>query len=644
MNQPATILVVDDSATNRETLRELLDTKDYRFVEAADGATALRLAAEAPPDLVLLDVVMPNMDGYEVCRRLRADSRLAEVPIIIITALDDQASRLAGLEAGADDFVTNPFNRAELRARVHSVTRLNRYRRLMETQATLRESEERYQKMLMLSPDAHFVHVDGLITFVNQTFCRLMGAAGPAQLLGRPAEEAFHPDYRELVRERQQKILNDQPTPPFEIKLIRLDGISVDVEVASIAFDFRGHKEIQVIARDITERKRHDAHFLQAQKMEALGQFSGGIAHDFNNILSAIVGYSQLSQLILKENPEVRGHIGAVLKAADRATALVQQILTFSRRQPEERHPINLLPIVTESIELLRATIPAGIEFDTSVATDTPTVLANAGQIHQILMNLGINAWHAMKDLPGRLQVKLERCVVDATHAASQPRLQPGVYARISVSDTGSGMEPATLRRIFEPFFTTRLPGEGTGLGLAVVHGIMDSHDGAVTVYSQPGEGSIFHLYFPAYAGVATVAAAVAEDGPVPRGHGERILVVDDEELLTQLGQKTLVELGYEVETTTLPVAALALVRANPRRFALVLTDQAMPGLTGILLASQLRQIRPELPIILMTGYSVSLTTEVLKTAGVRQLLLKPINLHSLGTAVHEALAVKLTT
>ncbi len=185
MNQPATILVVDDIVANRETLCELLEAEDYRLFEAADGATALRLAAEAPPDLVLLDVMMPGMDGYEVCRRLRTDIRLAEVPVIIVTALDDQASLLAGIEAGADDFVTKPFNRAELRARVRSITRLNRYRRLLETQTTLRESEERYHKMLLLCPDAHFVHVDGLITLVNQAFCQLMGATEPAQLLGR---------------------------------------------------------------------------------------------------------------------------------------------------------------------------------------------------------------------------------------------------------------------------------------------------------------------------------------------------------------------------------------------------------------------------------------------------------------------------
>jgi CheY-like chemotaxis protein len=272
-----------------------------------------------------------------------------------------------------------------------------------------------------------------------------------------------------------------------------------------------------------------------------------------------------------------------------------------------------------------------------SLATDAPTVLADATQIHQILMNLGTNAWHAMKDRNGRLQVKLERCVVDAAHAASQSLLRPGIYARVSVSDTGSGMEPATLQRVFEPFFTTKPPGEGTGLGLAVVHGIMKAHDGAVTVYSQPGEGTIFHLYFPAHAGEATVATV--EQGSVPRGQGERILLVDDEEVLVRLGLKTLTALGYEVEVTTQPMDALAMVRADPQRFALVLTDQTMPGMTGFVLASQLLKIRPGLPIILMTGFSASLTSAQVEATGIRQLLLKPMNIHSLGKAVHATLS-----
>jgi CheY-like chemotaxis protein len=298
---------------------------------------------------------------------------------------------------------------------------------------------------------------------------------------------------------------------------------------------------------------------------------------------------------------------------------------------------IQLRPIVAETVKLLRASIPSTIEFDISLAADAPPVLADATQIHQVIMNLGTNAWHAMKDTPGRLQVKLERCLVNAAQAAAQPRLRPGLYARVSIGDTGCGIDQATQLRIFEPFYTSKPPGEGTGLGLAVVLGIMGTHDGVITVHSRPGEGTLFHLYFPAHAG--DVAAVSADVDPVPRGHGERILFVDDEVLLAQLGQETLTKLGYEVESATQPAAALAVVRADPHRFALVLTDQTMPGMTGLVLAAQLRQIRPGLPVILMTGYSLMLTPERLEAAGILELLLKPTTLRSLGVAAHAVLS-----
>ncbi|MEO5957890.1 MAG: ATP-binding protein, partial [Opitutaceae bacterium] len=394
------------------------------------------------------------------------------------------------------------------------------------------------------------------------------------------------------------------------------------------------------VVQDVTARKQLEEQFRQAQKMEAIGTLAGGIAHDFNNILTAINGYTELARLVLKENPEVRDYLGSVLQASSRATDLVRRILAFSRQEQLERVPLQLRTVMTESLKLLRATIPSTIEFETLLAADAPTVLADVTQIHQILMNLGTNAWHAMRDAPGRLQVKLERCVVDAAHTATQPRLHPGVYARISVTDTGCGMDKETLRRIFEPFFTTKPPGQGTGLGLSVVHGIIESHDGAVTVYSQPGEGTVFHLYFPAHAG--KVAVAADEKGEVPSGHGECVLLVDDEEVLARMGQKALAALGYDAVVTTHALDALEMIRTEPHRFALVLTDQTMPGMTGLALASELQKIRPGLPIVLMSGYSLSLTPARIAAAGIRQLLLKPPSLHSLATALHAVLGAKL--
>jgi CheY-like chemotaxis protein len=254
------------------------------------------------------------------------------------------------------------------------------------------------------------------------------------------------------------------------------------------------------------------------------------------------------------------------------------------------------------------------------------------------MMNLGTNAWHAMKDQNGRLAVSLERVVVDAAFVATQPRLHPGLYARLSISDNGTGMNLVTLSRIFDPFFTTKRAGEGTGLGLSVVNGIMESHDGAITVESELGVGTVFRVYFPAYLGeVPTIAADMAI---IPRGRGERVLVVDDEEVLALMMRQTLSTLGYKADFATDPAVALALVCADVQRFDLVLTDLTMPGMTGLLLAAQLRQVRADLPIILLTGYSATLTAAYVKTQGLQDLLQKPISIQSLGFAVHAALSI----
>lgn len=473
---------------------------------------------------------------------------------------------------------------------------------------------------------------------INLRFCEILGRSRQ-EMETLTFSEIIHAGDVDRVSELMQQMRRGSLREfTQEKRYVRKDGSDVWANVTISAMWAPGEPPdyFLVFGQDVTERKRLEDQFRQAQKMDAIGTLAGGIAHDFNNILAAINGYAELSRVVLTDNPEVRDNLGAILKAANRAASLVRQILTFSRQQPLERRPVELLPVVAESLMLLRATLPSTIEFETSLPTDAPTVLADATQIHQVLMNLGTNAWHAMKGRPGRLKVSLERCVVDSLHAARQTRMRSGVYARISFTDTGTGMPPATLRRIFEPFFTTKPHGEGTGLGLAVVHGIMDSHEGAIEVYSQPGEGTVFHLYFPAHTG--EVALAAPEENSVPRGRGERILIVDDEEMLVKLGRKALTGLGYQTEGTTEPEVAVALIQSDPDRFALVITDQTMPKMTGLDLAARLLQIRPALPIILSTGYSQTLTTAAVEAVGIRQLLLKPFSIQTLGNAVHAAL------
>jgi PAS domain S-box-containing protein len=392
-------------------------------------------------------------------------------------------------------------------------------------------------------------------------------------------------------------------------------------------------------AEDITKQRKLEEQFLQAQKMEAIGTLAGGIAHDFNNILAAITGYAELGKMAAKDLPKVREYLDTILQAGNRAIGLVKQILTFSRQQEQTRETVQLREVVDESVKLLRATIPATIEFNISLAADASPVLADVNQIHQVVMNLGTNAWHAMKDKPGRLNIKLENFTVDAAMSETHNQLRPRPYVRLSVSDTGCGMPQAVMKHIFEPFYTTKPRGEGTGLGLSVVHGIMQSHDGTITVYSQIGEGTVFHLYFPVHESEVRVASA--PDAPAPHGDGKRILFVDDEEVLATLGAKNLTHLGYKVETKTSPAEALEAFRANPSQYDLVITDQNMTGMTGVDFAKLLLEIRPNIPIILTTGYSPKLSLKIVQAMGIRDLLPKPHTIQLLARTVQRALAGK---
>jgi PAS domain S-box-containing protein len=511
----------------------------------------------------------------------------------------------------------------------------------MRVAEVLQASEQRFRALFdqasvgVAQSDA----VTGRYLQVNRRFCEIVGRPAEA-MVGLTFADITHPndmaESEDVVARLRAGLIREYTQEKRYVKAGR-DDVWARVTISAMWPAGRPPDFFIVVAQDITHRKQLEDQLRQAHKMEAMGTLAGGIAHDFNNILTAIGGYTELARMKLTDNPGVKGHLDSVIQAVKRAADLIRQILAFSREQPLERRLITLQPIVAECAKLLRVTLPGSVDMDLVSAEDAPPVLADETQVLQVLMNLGTNARQALGGGAGRIRVKIENFLVDAAQAAGEPQLHAGRYARVSVSDTGGGMSPETQRRIFEPFFTTKAPGTGTGLGLAVVHGIMDSHDGLITVESQLGAGTTFHLYFPAHLPDAGGVSSAITFGA--RGRGEKILLVDDELIFIEVGRIALAGLGYEVEAVMQPAAALELVRANPARFALVITDQAMPGMTGLQLAAELRKIRPDLPIVLTTGYSLALTMERLHAAGVAQLLLKPTTARSLGASVHAALS-----
>ena len=388
--------------------------------------------------------------------------------------------------------------------------------------------------------------------------------------------------------------------------------------------DAHGQVEnVVVITTDVTERLSLERQLRQAQKMESLGTLAGGIAHDFNNILAALLGYADLARLRLKDQPVVQEYLEQVANAGERATELVRQILTFSRRQDADLRPLQVPLVVKEALKLLRSTLPATVTLNTAIAATVDPVLADPTQVHQIVMNLCVNASHAMEPDGGVLTVRIDQLTPEEPFFKEHPELSAGPHLRLVVSDTGCGMTPEVMSAIFEPYFTTKGHREGTGLGLAVVHGIVKQYRGEIVVESTPGQGSTFAIYLP----VAPRQETLRAHG-IDRqlgGWGEHILLVDDEPILCKFYQQFLKTQGYRITTCTDPVLALARFEEDPTAFDLVLSDVTMPGMTGDKMGRRMLVIRPELPVLLMTGYTKILTGEQARDLGFRGLLAKPV-------------------
>jgi nitrogen-specific signal transduction histidine kinase len=388
------------------------------------------------------------------------------------------------------------------------------------------------------------------------------------------------------------------------------------------------------------ERQRLEAQLRQSQKLEAIGTLAGGIAHEFNNVLAGLLGFATLLHHEIPPESRAGSYVQQVRQAGRRAHELVQQLHTFSRAESVAREPLPVGAVVEEALTLLRASLPSTIDIQYQVSEPGMMVYANQTQLHEVIINLGANADHAMRETGGRLTVCLDPVEVDPAFAATHPPLSPGRHVCLTIADTGSGIAPEVIEHLFEPFFTTKPIGEGTGMGLAIVHGIVTSHDGAITVESSRESGTRFAIYLPRLD--APAAQAAGPEPPLPRGEG-RVLFVDDEETIALAMQLLLESLGYEVVVHTVSPEALDAFRTDPHGFDVVITDQTMPQMTGEDLIQALRRIRPDIPIVLCTGFSHVMDAEKARALGKVTFLMKPVDERELGDILHQVLGQRST-
>ena len=457
------------------------------------------------------------------------------------------------------------------------------------------------------------------------------------ELIGKHASELIikNEDIIKKILNKTAELLEKGFTS-YEAQYKNRNGETLDIECnSSMISDKNGDYIAGVsIIRDISKRKLMEVQLQQAQKMEAIGTLAGGIAHDFNNILAAIIGYTEMTLYGLNENIQAQQNLKKVLKSADRAKELVKQILTFSRKNPHEIKPVRLSLIIQDALQLLRPTLPSTIDIQTVVKTDS-MIMADPTHMQQLLMNLCTNASHAMHSKNSVLKINLVEINIGPQEAAKYHDIKPGHFIKLSVSDTGTGIDPAIIGRIFEPFFTTKDQGEGTGMGLALVHGIVKNHSGDITIESTINKGTTFHIVLPKIENNSSPVKK--QDDVIPVG-SESILFVDDEEFLVDVGQKILESLGYRVTAVRNSIDALKLFSATPDKFNLVITDRTMPDLTGYELAEKLIKIRPDIPVILSTGYSKTVSSKKTGDSGIREYIMKPIERRKIAATIRKVL------
>ena len=665
MSEEIAILIVEESLPQAEQLKHLLEQHGHRVTVEHDAKLGLASIHKQKPQIVISEVLLPVMDGYSLCREVKADENLKDLPVILLTSLSEAKDIIRGLGCGADNFLTKPYDEKLLVSRIEYMV-LNRELRVDAGTQTGLEITFNGEKHF-ITPDQQQV-VDLLISTYEvavQKNLEVIRAVKELKSLNQRLQTQVKERTSELteqvaerkVAERallasetlaEQALLQSESLA--EQALFHSETLAEQALLQSETLAEKALLQSETLAEQallqsemLADRAllKSETLLQQSQKMEAIGTLAGGVAHDFNNLLTVVLGNTHLALRDLKPDDPLQLRLIEIEKAANRAAVLTRQLLAFSRRQRLERRTINLNHTISEIMKLLRRIIGEDVDVRVTATPGLSAIFADPAQIEQVIMNLAVNARDAMPE-GGTLTLETSNITLDETYRRQYPYVAPGRYVQISLSDTGSGIDAETLKHVFEPFFTTKEIDKGTGLGLSMVYGIVKQHDGHINVYSEVGLGTIFKIFLP-------IVESVVEEGeltiqPPVRGGTETILVAEDEEALRALARNVLEGLGYTVLLANNGEQAVGLYDQNREQIDLLLLDVVMPRMGAIEAYERVRQLGGDPPLIFMTGYSA----DTVQNRFVKQnqfmegsdvvVLQKPYNVEGLGRKVREVL------
>lgn len=635
------ILIYERGTEGITTFKNQLADLNCDFYSVHDTEEFCQLCLAGDFALVFIDVNSGQNESLFLAEKIRDQENAGSTPIIFISEEKiDHTVTLLGYEVGAVDFITLPIEDIVIKSKTRTFLELYNIRNSLEKNAEerLRTSEGKYKSLFDTSRDGIvFMSLEGNIENANKVYCELLGFNLEDLIFTTSKQHTPEKWWKSDAEIFDNQVMRRDYSDEYKKEYIRKDKTIVPVLVRTSLVRDENGKPLRLlkVVRDISERRKMERQLRQSHKMESVGTLAGGIAHDFNNILGAIIGYAQLAQYnIAKDNPASED-ISNIISASGRAKELVTQILGFSRDSEQAMQPVRLNSIVKEVLTLIRASFPSTIEIVKNISTDGTAIVADSTEMHQVVMNICTNAFHAMEKNGGCLTVNLESAEIVDDNIELLTGLKKGNYVRLSIRDNGCGIEPEIVERIFDPYFTTKKKGAGTGLGLSLVHGIIKNHGGWIDVKSSVGEGTEVTVLFPRLN--ITPVESEQEFPKLLRGK-ENILFVDDEPSLVYIEKIMLQKLGYNVTSSFSGVDAFELFVKESDFFDIVITDMTMPGMTGLELARKVSEIRPNIAIILCTGYNNKITPDIAGENGISYVLLKPVEIRDLATTIRTCL------